>query len=397
MAAEASRSWRFDPSAVLRDADVVVWGRLPDRSGAARVISAAARREFARHTVGARLPRPYRLVGAHPLLPRQLDGASLLGKLKAGVRAGLLIEISSLGPGRRVLDRVAEAAGVTGGLGPLHLGAGGSMVARGRLSCGSEAVLRVARSGGAGDPKALEAVLERLSTAGLQVVPRLHRRGCCAGASWLAETVLPGHRPGRLDRAMARQVADVLARLPRESGSPTSLDDDLRNIAERLPRFRKALEELWAAARSVLGRIPSVLRHGDLWAGNLLVERGTLTGVIDWDFAHRRGVPGADLLHLVATEMRRVSRWSLAEAFRRSPWRCDEFTDVSQRYWTTIGLQPDPDLLELAGVAWWAEVVAGTLARFPRMAADERWVSGSVHEVLEDVASRGLAGPVGGR
>ena len=41
--------------------------------------------------------------------------------------------------------------------------------------------------------------------------------------------------------------------------------------------------------------------HGDFWPGNLLVERGRVLGVIDWESARLAGTPARDLARFVTS------------------------------------------------------------------------------------------------
>ncbi len=136
----------------------------------------------------------------------------------------------------------------------------------------------------------------------------------------------------------------------------------------------------------MLQEVPAVMRHGDLWTGNLLVSRGRLCGVIDWDASDPAAVPGSDLLQLVAGEIRRRARASLGTAFLMQPWRTDLFTKVAAPYWSEIELEPTPQLLDLVGIAWWATEAHGTLARLPHRAADRGWVESNVEAVLSALA-----------
>jgi len=128
--------------------------------------------------------------------------------------------------------------------------------------------------------------------------------------------------------------------------------------------------------------LPAILRHGDLWAGNLLVDRGRLSGLVDWDAAHPAALPGADLLQLLATDFRRRAGRALGPEFLNRPWRSPAFSQATAGYWPVLGIRPDDALLELVGIAWWATEVHGTLARLPHRANDERWVVTNVDRVL---------------
>jgi hypothetical protein len=120
--------------------------------------------------------------------------------------------------------------------------------------------------------------------------------------------------------------------------------------------------------------------------GNLLVRGVALSGVVDWDAWDPDGVPAADLLHLFATDLALASGRELGEVWVEAPWRSETFRSFSAPYWSALGASPAEQTLLLAGVAWWAAAVAGTLARAPHRAVDERWVVANVDRVVERIS-----------
>jgi hypothetical protein len=384
VAVEAPPDWSFDHTAMDLYADAIVWGRVPEPT--APLVTAAGRagrRELSLRALARRLPYGWRVAAVHRLPPRELRAGYLRGRVRAALRGGVLVELSP-GPRReRVLDAVARAAGVSSSQGSLHAGTGGVLLVPGHLSDCSAAVLRVARAGGVRDPTAAVGTLELLRRESVPFTPRLHAHGCTAGASWLAERALPGRRPRRVTDALTRQVADLCALFPRGDGPPIATADDLGAIARLLPDRAGAVTRLAAEVSHSLQDFPSVMRHGDLWAGNLLADgRGSLSGVVDWDAAHPAAVAGADLLQLVATEARRAARLALGPAFLTRPWRLASFARATSGYWRRVGLHPSEEELDVLGVAWWATEVHGTLARLPQRASDPSWLETNVDPVL---------------
>jgi hypothetical protein len=256
------------------------------------------------------------------------------------------------------------------------------VLVRATLVDGTAALLRVGRAGTPADPAHVADELERLAAAGVPLAPRLLDKGAFAGASWIAEMALPGTRPARASAELVRQVAAACARFPRFAGPPTALVEDVEQAAALLPEHRPRLRRLAGDLATRINGFPAVLRHGDLWTGNLLVDRGRLTGMIDWDAAHPAGVAGADLVQLLATDARRRAHRSLGAAFVTRPWRSPAFRRATAHYWDAIGEAPQVGLLDLAGIAWWASEVHHTLARLPHRAADEHWVAANVDAVL---------------
>ena len=380
---EAPPDWRFDPAALDPGADVVVWGRMPDATPSLRSAArTAAAREAALLAVRRRLPARLRVVGIHRLPPRRLQSGGLRGRARAALRGGALVELGARAGGDRVLDRVLAEAQVGRLDETLRAGAGGGLLVRVQRPDGSAALLRVARAGTPADPVPAAEILDRLAAAGVPLVPAVHARGSTAGASWLVEQALPGRRPARTSAQLARQVAEVCAAFPLADGPPTATAADLAGIAARLPDRAPAVTRVAEVVSAGVEELPGVVRHGDLWAGNLLVERGRLTGLVDWDAAQPGGVPGADLVQLLGTEARRRAHQALGPAVATRPWRRPGFLDAARAYWPALGLRPDDEVLEAAGIAWWAAEVHGTITRLPHRAADRAWLETNVDLAL---------------
>jgi Phosphotransferase enzyme family len=362
-------------------ADVaVVWGRLAN--GSQHPLRQAAERERDLRALRAALPRRLHVTAVHRL-PAPGARAGVRGWARGVLRAGLVVEVTPPDAGPRILDAVARAAGAERLELPIRAGAGGTVRVRARMASGAHGLLRVTRAGTPGDPAAQADTLERLATAGVPLAPWPLGRGVVAGASWMAEKLLPGHRPGRVTPDLVQQAAVACGRLPISDAVPTAPVDDLLGAAAVLPHYAADLRRLADRLRSRLDGMPAVQRHGDLWAGNLLVDRGRLTGIVDWDAAHCSGVPGADLVQLVATDLRRRRRLPLGRAVLELPWRASTFTAATAAYWSALDIAPRRALLDVAGIAWWASEIHHTLVRFPQRRTDERWVAENVAAVLE--------------
>jgi hypothetical protein len=362
-------------------ADVaVVWGRLAN--GSQHPVRQAVERELDLRGLRAALPHGLRVTAVHRL-PAPGARAGVRGWACGILRAGLVVEAAPPDAGPRILDAVAQVAGAERLERPVHAGAGGTVLVRARMASGARGLLRVTRAGTSGDPAAQADTLERLAAEGVPLAPRPLGRGVVAGASWTAEKLLPGRRPGRVTPGLVHQAARASGRLPISDAAPTAPVEDLLGAAAALPRYAADLRRLAERLRSRLDGIPAVQRHGDLWAGNLLVDRGRLTGIVDWDATHSSGVPGADLVQLVATDVRRRRRLPLGRAVLDLPWRASTFTAATAEYWWALDIEPRRALLDVAGVAWWASEIHHTLLRFPQRRTDERWVAENVAVVLE--------------
>jgi hypothetical protein len=289
--------------------------------------------------------------------------------------AGAVVELPATAGVPRVLDAAAAAAGVALTDRTLHLSSSGSILARVHArDADADAVLRVGVAGAPGDPARGAAALAHLSPISLPV-PRLLATGEAAGASWTLETVLPGRRPPEISVEVARDAAGLCAALPPGNGPPAAPRRDLEVLSTLLPERADVLRELAHSLRGVLRGMPSVLRHGDLWIGNLLVEAGRLSGVVDWDAWDPGAVPGADLLHLHATSRRIAERCELGEIWMRSPWRDEAYRSLLD---PTAASIPE----DVLAIAWWAGEVRGTVSRHPARAVDERWLAVNVDAVL---------------
>jgi aminoglycoside phosphotransferase (APT) family kinase protein len=128
--------------------------------------------------------------------------------------------------------------------------------------------------------------------------------------------------------------------------------------------------------------VPAVVRHGDLWTGNLLAEGESLTGVIDWDAWHSDGVPGGDLMYLGVMDRARRTGRSSGQVWSDRPWRLPILRQAFIEYWSRLSLAPGEDRLEAAAVAGWAAQIASTLSRTPDLASTPRWFLRNVEPML---------------
>ncbi|MEX2554362.1 MAG: phosphotransferase [Actinomycetota bacterium] len=365
--APAGDRWRLPARDTPR---AIVWGRSPLPSGTRR--ASALRAVFARErALGA--ARRGRGARVHRIPPQTLGGSGGRNALRSMLLGGAVVELPLAGPRPRVLDAAVHVAGVRLSEGPLHLSSSGSILARVRAGDGA-AVLRVGVAGAPGDPARGAAALAHLSPHNIPV-PRLLATGEAAGASWSLETALPGRRPGGGSAQVSRDAAALCAALPPGNGPPAAPRRDLEALAALLPERADALRALAHSLRGTLRALPSVLRHGDLWVGNLLVDGGRLSGVVDWDAWDPGAVPGADLLHLHATGRRIAERCELGEIWESHPWRDEAYRSLLDGASATI----PGDVL---AIAWWAGELRGTVSRHPSRAADERWLAINVDGVL---------------
>jgi hypothetical protein len=374
---EGGESWTLDPDG-LSSAGVVVWGNAPSTARSpAQMVGWAVRRELALRRARSgvhrlslravhRLPAPYRAGTTRHVLRQAL---------LSGLIAELGIGGAKKGRHERVIDAVARAAGATPEV-PARLrpSRDGSALARLRGRDGFPFELRVATVGGRKDPARNGDALEELERAAIGLVPRLHRRGITAGASWTSESLMRGAVPRRLSRRLMADVVHFCARLPRGEQA-TSLRERMLRLEARYPRFARLAAQLADAAGS---HGPGVVQHGDLWAGNLLAADGRLTGVIDWDTWHPAGLPGVDLLQLVTMRRRQRSGEDIGDLWLSGCWRSPDFLSATAGYWRAIGVRPNGALLEAVGLDWWA----GQVFKRQSFAAQPEWVERNIDRVL---------------
>jgi phosphotransferase family enzyme len=378
---EADERWTVrSPKIEVRQ---VVWGRQPWPSGTSMLtmVRAALARELAigraRRSSGS-----LHLGAVHRWPPAALVPGRARNALRAALLGGALVELWAANPSETVLDAAARAAGGCTPVARLWPGSDGSARAELQLADGTRAMLRVGRADGPGDPTWAAQALARLERAGIDRVPHLKGSGTTAGAAWTHETAIDGKRARRLTPALINELVHFCGRLPRASGPPIAFARDLQVVGSRFPGWLPTIASLAQRLRRTLNGIPGVMRHGDLWSGNLLVAGGGLTGVVDWDAWHPSAVPGTDLLHLIATEEVLRTRSCLGAAWRRRPWESPAFALATQDYWQALELTPSPEVLDAVGAAWWAGRVAHSVVVAPELTHDTDWTERNVHAVL---------------
>ena len=373
---EAPADWTVGD---LPDADVIVWGRAFSSFGTpAAAARLAAARERAIRAVRRRAgERGLRVRAVHRWRPARTRPGRAKHRVRAAVAAGVVMELARE-PVQRVLDACVSAAGAEDPSG-LRLVSAGAAIARARVR-GEDAVVRFSLEGAGADPYPGAEALERLAAEGLSLAPRGLGAGRIAGATWTAESWLPGSRPERLTDPLARDAVEFAVALPRADGPPQAWRDDLAGIARVAPHLRGRLDDLAAAIDPLLSSMPAVLRHSDLWTGNLLETGGRLSGVVDWDGWRAAGVPGTDLVHLFATDHAPGRR--IGDVWAARPWRSERFRSLTAAYWERVGIDPDQRLLDAVGAAWWASRIPEVLLGEPERVQDPRWAGPNVEAVL---------------
>jgi hypothetical protein len=284
---------------------------------------------------------------------------------------------------RRPLDDIADA--VHGRVaGPLHVGWDGGVHVEIERGDAGAAVLRIGAAGGVTDPRRAASGLRHAARAGLVEIPTALAEGEHDDFAWTVESRLPGERPRRLTRPSIHAVAALTARLPRAGDPPAAWRRDLDTVAAATPSRADRLRDRAVELEHPLAELPAIMRHGDLWLGNVLVEAGCVSGVVDWDNWQPDAVPGTDVLHLVTTEWRLRHRRSLGTAARRRPWLSSSYADATHDLWRRLGVHPRPAVLAAVGRAWWLGQVAADLTRRPELADDDEWMTANVVTVIDE-------------
>ena len=382
---EADRGWHLPD--VSGDAELVLWGRIARNARPSlRRLPEALAREAAIVRLRAAPPRGLRLYDLHRL-PAVRRPGRIRGPLRTVLLSGALAELARGERPRRVIDEVVRATGAASSGGGLRPSGDGSALATLPMRDGALAELRIAR---AGHPKAAQrgyAALQALESAGVGRVPRPVARGETAGASWGLETRLPGQHTVRLTPSLLDDIRGSLLELPGSAAPQRAIDDQLAEVRLGFPSHADAIDAASAAAQRWSAGMGSVLVHGDLWLNNVLVADGRLSGIFDWDGWHPAGLPGTDLVNLLAAQERTRSRRDIGDLLIADYWRSAEVRDVLSAYFKARG-RPLPDAPGLAaiGVGWWASRVAGSLDRAWRPADQPVWVARNVDAPLERIA-----------
>lgn len=381
---DVGRSWGHD---VDFDMDVIVCGRPPLRSvrGVGQALQNARGRSRFKRRLQVEPPAGYRLDHFQELVP---PGAGI--GVMAGVRARLLggaVARLVRGSSPSLLDKLREAAGDRGQGSAYHAPGDGSAVARIDRQDGP-AFLRLGWRDAGIDLDRIARALQLLEGSSVRHSPRLLQRGELQRVSWVAESVLPGSRPASITPRLVEQVAGFCSDLPRASGPPSAPREELDLLQQTFPQWESAFDRALHEIEVVEEGVTGVMRHGDFWRGNLLVQHGELTGVIDWDAWHHAGFPGSDLVHFCLGETKRGARSrQLGEIWLDGSWLRGPFASVLRSYWEAMEIHPSNEIVRAAGLAWWTCWVAQSVVRHPPRARDARWVAGNVRCVVDQLES----------
>ncbi len=239
------------------------------------------------------------------------------------------------------------------------------------------------------------------------LTPRLLASGSVAGRPFAAEEALPGVpadrrlREGMSEERFLAAAEAAMRPLHGATAARTTVDERLlrelvgepvgilRSALEGAPSLDKALNCLERELNVALAdrRVETSRVHGDLWAGNLLLDDdGAVNGIVDWGGSKPRGIARVDLLHLLVTTRALTAR-------REFGGVVVELLDGSFRAERDDRRgSNDRALLLLA----WLQHVAGNLTKATRYRRSRRWRRRNVEPVLAAVL-RDAGAAEGGR
>jgi Ser/Thr protein kinase RdoA (MazF antagonist) len=191
-----------------------------------------------------------------------------------------------------------------------------------------------------------------------------------------------------LHQRTASTIPIDAARLEPWIDDPT---DTLLELSESRPTwagYRLAIERMRTELREkLLGRSLALSWvHGDYWPANVLVtdDAGTVTGIVDWDFAEAEGLPHLDLMHLFVSmrmiEQRQEFGVVVRSLLNEADWTCQE-SDLLKATWAAL---PGDRVgtRELLLLAWLRHVdTMRTQARL--FSGPLLWESQNIEQVLE--------------
>jgi aminoglycoside phosphotransferase (APT) family kinase protein len=296
-----------------------------------------------------------------------------------------------------LLDAVLAEAGEAMGL---ILEADPPVIRSGLLIVETNAgILRVAVGSGSRQIHAQGAALAALRAAEpspvvAERVPWEIAVGRCGLAEWSLERPLPGAPPRPpVSGGLLDDCVDFLVALHRACPSvpPERTFLEQADVVGQacVPQDARLVRALAERLETVLADVPRGFAHGDFFHGNLLVEKGKLVGVVDWDPAGVGRLPLLDLLHLRHTSVRDLSDLDWGPELLRDllPRMRIGADDAVRTYCQRINLEADVKQLEALTIAYWLDHVSYRLRTHPHQVAEPQWAERNIGRVLETLES----------
>jgi hypothetical protein len=286
-----------------------------------------------------------------------------------------------------ILEAVARAAGV-------HAEAEAANAREGFLLVpAGERILRVAVG-----PGRCEAVNQKLALealAGLDPpasiagkVPWVESSGRTGLADWTVEPRLNGDIGDALMPSVHAECLDFLAALQTLRGGPAKrAADDAERLAALVPAEASELRALAGRVDLALDGYPHGFAHGDFWAGNVLVEDGAISGVIDWASAGTGRPALLDLVHLLLITGRRPSghEWGPAIVDGLLPMARDQDERLGA-FARRVGVELSRERLVAVVAAYWFDRLAYQMESFGDRVDRPLWLRNNLTLVLRELA-----------
>ena len=276
------------------------------------------------------------------------------------------------------------------------------LFARGGLTLAftDHGLVRVSVGPGFSQIEAQGAALEALRSEGVpdtvaKRVPWQGAQGKSNLADWAVEPLLPGSSArAPLSRNLMMECLDFLTALHSVKGSgrwDTSLTAAAAVVARVCgPAEAAIVHATGRALDDALSDVPRGFGHGDYSMGNLLVVDDRLVGVVDWDSAGPDRLALLDAIHLAFTSGHRPTDtdWGPKLVSELIPWARAGGDDLTNEYCREVGLERDPELLELLVVAYWLDRAASQLRTHAERWEDGDWVRLNIESVARALGAK---------
>ena len=264
-----------------------------------------------------------------------------------------------------------------------------------------EGVLRVALGGAKQHLRYQRDALMALKAAALteiaHLIPEHLGDGTAGLANWSLEQRAPGTpAPSTLPPDLLDECIDFLVSLARVGGNSKQTSSPVAD-AELIAKSQSGEQvSLLGALGSHLDRalagVPRVFAHGDFWSRNLLIEKGRLSGVVDWDHGGSGRLPLLDLLQLRLNMIRATTHQFLGPALVEHllPWASAGGDEQSRGYASRLGLDVSTSRLEAFVIAYWLDRVAHELGSYADRTERPVWMRENVDLVLDAIGQAGI-------
>jgi aminoglycoside phosphotransferase (APT) family kinase protein len=220
-------------------------------------------------------------------------------------------------------------------------------------------------------------------------------------ARWSLEAKAPGRHPRRVAVGLWRDCLAFLIALHRlgcdgTTAGSAGLDEVLRSQAQHVGAHADgdcaaALERIASDLAERLATLPLGWAHGDFWAENLLVDRGGLGTVVDWDWAEPHGLPALDLMDLIALSRRRIRDVAPGQRLLEMLWPLTRAggDERLRTYCAAVDVPADARTLEALAVAYWLDRTARDLRPFADRSRRSAWLQSNLRVPLAALEAAG--------